>query len=176
MGDNLKDKIHYPDLYIRKMMEELRIPPDETLDRCLLSSQIGNKIIIDAEILISNRQSEKFYADIFHFWVRAFFFFTEDMWLGSLFKDSLPFIACKKISVEKFSADYYSLLHSRIKDKLFQESQSVPQSYVEIDTRTFSEAYAILDCDSIKSAVALSEGEYVAYFETFPKLINSPIR
>jgi hypothetical protein len=162
-------EINHPEQYIRKMMEEFQIPSGDALDRCSLSSQIGQKLVIDAEILISNRQSEQFYTDIFHFWVRAFFFFTEDMWLGPLFDEVIPFIGCKKISVEKFSEDYHWLLNSRIKDDHFQECQARPQSYVEIDKRTFSEAYMILDRNSIKSAVAESDGEYVAYFQTVPK-------
>jgi hypothetical protein len=43
-----------------------------------------------------------------------------------------------------------------------------PESRIELENRTFSQAYVILDRPNIKSAVASSDGEYVAYFQTVP--------
>jgi len=162
-------KADHPTQDIRKMIENFRIPSTDALAECWLSIPNDQQRIIDAGIFISTKQSEGFYSDIFHFWVRAFFFFVEDMNLGIFFQDAIPLIECKEISTSEFRNNYFALFEKRKPGFFFIENQQNPQTYIEINNRTFSKAYIVLDRPNIKSAVASSDGEYVAYFQTMPK-------
>jgi len=154
------------------MILESRVFSGDAFLYCDLGILHTNPIIWDARIYISTQQSTNYYADIFHFWVRSFYDFCGDMRLGSLFTESASSALCKENSIEEFQTAYYSLLHNHIKDEYFQECQAYPQSYIEIDKRTFSQAYIVLDRPDIKSAVASSDGEYVAYFQIIPGITN----
>jgi hypothetical protein len=169
MKESLAMKANRPTREIRELIEHFQIPQSDALVECLLSIRDDGKSVIDAGIFISAKQSEDFYRDIFHFWVRAFFCFVEDISLGSFFKDIAPFVACKEISPAQFKHAYLDLIDNRTQDSNFAERQRYPQTRVELRNRTFDQCYKILDRPNIKSAVASSEGEYITYFHTVPK-------
>jgi hypothetical protein len=150
------------------MIKEFQVPESDALVECLLMSSHSQQPIWDAAVFISTKQAEKFYSDAFHFWVRAFFCFAEDMTLGSLFQEMVPYIACNEISTEEFRRKYLTLLHQRVQEESFLEAQKYPETYTELEKRSFSGSYVILDHPNIKSGVAGSDGEYLAYFQYLP--------
>jgi hypothetical protein len=154
--------------YIRNMIIGFQVPQRDALVECLLMVPNNQNPIWDSAIFVSTKQSAKFYSDLFQFWVRAFFFFVEDMRLGSLFLDVIPFVACKPISAEEFQRNYLTLLHQRVLDSSFTEAQGSP-TRVELEKRSFSDAYVVLNSPAIKSCAACSDREYVAYFQTIPE-------
>jgi hypothetical protein len=154
------------------MIDGFRIPHGDALEECLLFNQGTEPSVIDAAIFISTKQSESFYSDILQFWVRAFFCFVEDMRLGTFFRDAATLVECEEISVEEFRDSYLGLIDARSPDSHFAERQQYPESRMELYNRSFFQAYVVLDRPTIKSAVAASDGEFVAYFQTVPKAHN----
>jgi hypothetical protein len=150
--------------YVCEMMRKFELPGNELLSECLLGSKDGVETSWDAAIIVSTGQAKAFYADMFQFWVRAFYFFTEDVEAGSMFMEVIPEVGCKSISNEEFQRDYFGLLRSRIQSPEFLEGQAFPGTYVELEKRSFSEAFTIIDSPNLKSGVARSNGEFVAYF------------
>jgi hypothetical protein len=146
------------------MIKEFQVPESDALVDCLLMPPHTHQPIWDAAVYISTKQAEKFYSDVFHFWVRAFFCFAEDMELGSLFQEVVPFIECNEITPEEFRRNYFALLHQRVQEASFIEAQKYPETYTELEKRSFSHSYVILDHPNVKSCVAGSDGEYLAYF------------
>ena len=148
------------------MIDEFKIPPNDKIVECLLASPEKNW---NAGLFISTGQAEGFYSDEFHFWVRAFYCFVEDTARGALFSDAARYVSCKEVPVDNFRNEYIRLFKSGTPADSFLEAQSFPQSRIEFIHRSFERAYSVLDCPHIKSALALSEGEYVAYFNYNPK-------
>jgi hypothetical protein len=153
-----------PTQYIQKMIQEFKIPGHDAITECLLAAPGKQAPIWDSAILISTGQAKHFYTDIFQFWVRAFFCFVEDIQAGPLFDSVIPSIDCRPISPEEFQHDYVALIRQRNMDPSFIESQQYPQTFVELEKRTFKEPYTVLHRPDIKSAVTHSNGEYLAYF------------
>lgn len=161
-----------PTRKIREMIADFRIPQSDALEECLLFDRSEHRSVIDAGIFISTRQSDRYYSDIFQFWVRAFFCFVEDLWLGGFFDLAAAWVDCRQITSEEFRTAYLELIHSRTPDERFAEIQVNPKLRIELENRTFFEAYVVLDRPNIRSAVAASDGEYVAYFQTVPRANN----
>jgi len=161
--------IDHPEQYVRKLISTFQVPRHDALVECYLRVPDVQRPIWDSAIFVSTKQSEHFYSDIFHFWVRAFFFFVEDSLLGTMFQEMAPYIECKKISAEEFQRRYLMLLNQRVPEESFIEAQRFHDTYTELEKRSFSSAYVMLDRPNIKSSVANSDGEYVAYFQTVPE-------
>lgn len=155
--------------YIRRMIRDFNIPSQDKLTECLLKLPNKNHPIWDAGIFISIDQVKGSYSDIFEFWVRSFFCFIEDTRQGLAFKQAVESVECQKISSEEFKRDYFALLNQRVPDAGFAENQLYPETYVEIQKRTFSNPYAVLNHPNIKTAVAHSNGEFVSYFVNVPQ-------
>ena len=154
--------------YMRNLINEFQIPNEDKIIECLLIDKSSQEPIWDAGVFISDEQAGKFYSDIFHFWVRSFFCFVEDLWLGSMLQDRAPDIICTPISPDEFRIHYLKLLHERCLSPDFIETQEFPGTYTELEKRSFTNAYIILDLPNIKSSVANSDGEYLAYFHIKP--------
>jgi hypothetical protein len=155
-----------PKRYIQNLIANFKIPGRDALMECLLTlpgTQVPNW---DSAVILSTGQSKNFYTDIFQFWVRAFFCFVEDTQDGSLFRDMIPFIVCRKISTKEFKQNYLSLLKQRIQDEAFLERQKYPKTYIELEKRSFSDTYAVINHSNFKSSVASSEGEFATFFVT----------
>lgn len=157
-------KIDDPSQYIRKIIEEFEIPAHDSLKECLLSTPGKNPTLWDSAIIVSTNQREKFYPDIFHFWVRAFFFFLEDVRLGSMLCNVINKVECHSISADEFRRSYLALINERVPDEGFTESQAYPETRIELENRSFADSYVVLKSPNIKSCVARSDGEYVAFF------------
>lgn len=153
-----------PTRYIKEMISNFKIPIEDALAECLFAESEKRQPEWSSAIFVSTRQLENFYSDIFQFWVRAFFCFVEDIQAGSLFIDAIPFIRCKKIYIDDFMQNYFSILHQKSADKLFVEQQAYHKTYIELEKRSFSDPYVVLIHPSIKSSIAYSNGEYVAFF------------
>jgi hypothetical protein len=151
-----------PTSYIQQMIYQFQIPEIDALEECLLAVPGKNW---DAAIVISTRQSEIFYSDIFQFWVRALFFFIEDIRAGWVFQELAPLVKTQKISSAEFERNYLALVNDRTPDEHFVENQSYPESYVKLENRTFVDPYVIVDLCWFKSSIACSDGEYIACFE-----------
>jgi hypothetical protein len=164
--------VDHPTAKIRKMIEDFRIPRSDAILDCRLLDRSQGRSVADSCVFFSTKQSEHYYSDIFHFWVRAFFCFAEDMWLGTFFEEAAALVDCRQMAPAQFEASYLELIHSRTLDSNFVEMQSDPRLRIELEKRTFSEAYVVLDQPTIKSAVAASDGEFVAYFRTVPTAYN----
>jgi hypothetical protein len=157
--------------YIQKMISNFKTPQKDALSECILGTKGTKNPTWDSGIFISIKQSEKYYSDIYQFWVRAFFCFIEDVQKGALFKQVVPSITCNEVSSEYFEYEYHKLLQQSIKTSTFIEHQNYPDTYVEVEKRKFTSAHIILSRLDIKSAVANSDGEFVAYFITRKSLL-----
>lgn len=146
-------------LHVKKMLEEFQGSWEDALHEVMLSPR-GNPLTIpDTGIFISTKQSENYYSDIFQFWVRAFFCFGENTGLWDVYEGANSNINCIDISADRFEKEYKDLLTRYVPPTFWP-------SIVELENRTFNKAYLVLDTAVIKSAVAESDGEYLAYFET----------
>lgn len=146
-----------PSVRVRRMIKKFVMPSDDKMVEHMLA--LPDKTW-DAGIFITTRQSERFYSNEFEFWVHAFYCFVEKAPLGSLFSDMEPFVVCKRISVEQFQKAYSELIEKR---------KSSQETRVKIKDRSFTKPYVMLNHPNIKSGLASSEGEYVAFFHYIPK-------
>jgi hypothetical protein len=155
----MKDKD--PSIYIREMIEQFQMPGKDWMNACLYSP--GKSLLYDSEVFISTRQSENFYKDIFQFWVRALFCFSEDMSDRLLFMPIAPLVACRQITPKEFQESLHGLIDHHIEDQTRREA-GYPEFHIEIKKRSFSRSYSVLNHPDLESSVAESEGEFIAYF------------
>ena len=155
----MKDK--NPSIYIREMIEQFQMPGKDWMNECLYSP--GKSLLYDSEVFISTRQSASFYKDIFQFWVRALFCFSEDMSDSLLFMPITPFVACRQITPNEFRNSLHALIDHHIEDQTRREA-GYPEFHVEIKKRLFSNSYSVVSYPDLESSVAESDGEFVAYF------------
>jgi hypothetical protein len=153
-----------PEIIIRKQIKTFKLPGKDALAECLLALSSEKEPVWDAAIFVSLRGYENYYPDIFHFWVRAFYSFLEATRNGKVFHQLDSSITCRQISPEDFRRNYMALLMQRIQDPYFLEQQAFSQTKIELENRTFSTSYVIVDRPDIKSSVAQSGKDYVAYF------------
>jgi hypothetical protein len=149
-------------LYICEMLQQFQMPGKDCMTECMLSPD--EQAPWDSGVFVSTRQSEGFYTDIFQFWVRTLFCFFEEIRHNSSMNSVAPFVICKQMLPIGFERNLIALLHQHIASETHRERQSFPESFIELEKRTFSESYAVLDCPDLESAVAESDGEYIAYF------------
>ena len=150
--------------YVRKQIRSFRLPRRDALTEVLLASPTIQPPAWDAGIYVSTAQSERFYADIFEFWVRAMNCFVEDLWVGKLFHDVTGDLIVREMPSAEFRDEFYSLLCGRERDSGFEERQSYTETRIELEGRTFGKAWLMVDRPDVRSAVAESDGEFVAYF------------
>jgi len=156
--------LHDVDNEIRQMLANFSIPSKDELTVCQLH-QKENPSIWNAAIFFHEVTDVPFYKNIFHFWVRAFFFYSEDHHLGSLFANAGPFIKHEEIDNKDFEIQYFKLLAERNTDDHFLEGQQFNESRVEIYDRSFQRSYKIIDIPNLKSFVSYSDNDYVALFK-----------
>ncbi|MEX2297156.1 MAG: hypothetical protein WD715_07080 [Dongiaceae bacterium] len=159
-------RVGNPVHHTRAMIEAFCTPGRDALADCLLATRGKEPPDWDAGIYVSTSQSTGFYADIFEFWVRALHCFVEDTQLGSLFHSVVPDLLCQEMPPSIFRDRCLSLLHARKADAAFIERQSFPQTRIELEDRRFDSAWLIIDRPDFRSAVAQTEGEFLAFFVT----------
>lgn len=145
--------------YIRQMLAEFEIPGSDALIECHLALP-GQ--VWDSAIFISTDR-RRLYRDKFHFWVRTFFCFVECR-DGKLFRGVIPIVDCRDLSAQEFKRDYLGLLRRRMPDSHFAECQKFVATRTELKQRSFANPHVIVNRPNFKSAVANSDGEYLAYF------------
>ena len=159
-------------LYVQEMIQNFRMPGTDCLTECMLSPDSNTHW--DSGVFISTGQSKKFYKDIFHFWVRALFCFVENMACApnSLPIESFsPFVKCQQISSEEFRGKLSALVSQHIEDQSHRGT-GCPKFQIELQKRSFSKSYMVLNDSNFESSVAESDGEYVAYFH---RIKNCPL-
>jgi hypothetical protein len=161
--------------YVQRMITEFRLPGRDALSECILGTPHKPHPIWDSAIVISTEQTTAFYSDMFQFWVRALYSFTEDVRAGSLFQNVSRIINCQPITPQEFRINYFDLLNNRVQDEAFKERQRYPKTYLELEKRSFENPIAVLNQSDIRSAVAESDGEYIAYFEIVRVMSDSSI-
>jgi hypothetical protein len=157
-------KVDDPVAYVRNQIRSFRLPGRDALTEILLTAPTAQPPAWDAGIYVSTQQSERFYADILEFWVRAFYCATEDLSLGKLFHDVIPDLIVRDMPSDEFRDEFHSLLCSRVCDSGFEERQSDTETRIDLEGRRIGKAWLMLDRPDIRSAVAESDGEFVAYF------------
>jgi hypothetical protein len=155
-------KVKDPSLYIRAMIQEFRLPGKDCMTECMFTPD--EHTVWDSGVFTSTCQSELFYTDIFQFWVRALFCFSEEMADHFLFQSVAPLIACRQIPPKEFERNLLALVHQHMADKSHREMESFSESYTELQKCSFSDSYVVLNGPDVESSVAESGGEYIAYF------------
>lgn len=175
-------RVDDPVSYVREQIRSFQLPGSDALSEVLLTAPTAQPPAWDAGIYVSTQQSERFYADILEFWVRAFYCAVEDLRLGSLFVDVAPDVLVRAIPSTEFHDEFHSLLCARPLDATSEEYQSYTLTRIQLEGRRIGKAWLMLDRPDIRSAVAESDGEFVAYFGvmrdkgTRTKLLTSAYR
>lgn len=154
------NRLEETSLRVKNMIEEFQFPWHDAMHEVMLIRRKSGQAIADTGIFISANQSENYYSDIFQFWVRAFFCFVENTGLDDNFKQAIPNIDCIDIANERFEKEYKELISEHVPETNAQFTLA------ELEKRKFGKAYMVLNTADFKSAVAESDGEYLAYFKT----------
>ena len=165
---SFRPEVDDPIGYVRNQIRSFRLPGRDAVEEVLLAAPTQPPVW-DAGIFVSTAQSERFYADIFEFWVRAMNCFVEDLWVGKLFHDVMPDLIVHEMPNSEFRDEFRSLLSGRIRDPAFEERQAYASTRIELERRSFGKAWLMVNRPDIRSAVAESDGEFVAYFVTTQK-------
>jgi len=148
--------------YVQNLIEEFKVPSRDEITECMLAVP-GNEPNWNAGVFIAGKQKRNSYADIFQFWVRAFFCFSENIWEGSLLWDIRPFIECHEVSSQEFQKEYYALIEARIPDDFFANGRPLSEALTELHKVHFSNCYRVLNKPDIKSMVAKSGEEFICF-------------
>lgn len=116
-------------------------------------------------IAISMDQKNNFYPNIFVFWVRALFCFSEDTVDYDLFWDFKDVISCYQVAPTEFRQTLFALGTEINPELLLNGTESLFSSGIKLDSLFYSDSFRLLNHPAMQSAAAIADGEYLAYFK-----------
>ncbi len=148
---------------IRDLIADFRIPGTDSLHMFVNNPDPSSSFYVG--VMISTEQKHRrFYEDIFAFWVRACFCFSEDTGEYKLLQEAAPLIDCQCITPQKFTMHLLAAIDRYGDDRL--KEGDTPLSSLGLFSGAFqcSDAFQVLDSGGMTSALAKTGDEFIAYF------------